>query len=175
MLDSWLPVEESNSLMPASRLPPVSSRSPTASAAITAADPEVAAPVNPNRWSSPGRTVSPLDERALAQIRALQRPGQPSVLGGIIDLYLDNAPTLLQQMREAITAGDGEALCQAAHGFKSSSATLGATRLAAVCEDLERRGRNRCLEDTSALLWEADRRYMRVREALAVEMERERQ
>ncbi|MEZ5575817.1 MAG: response regulator [Candidatus Competibacteraceae bacterium] len=175
VLDSWLLVEESNSLMPASRLPPVSSRSPTASAAITAADPEVAAPVNPNRRSSPGRTVSPLDERALAQIRALQRPGQPSVLGGVIDLYLDNAPTLLQQMREAITAGDGEALYQAAHGFKSSSATLGATRLAAVCEDLERRGRNRCLEDTSALLWEADRRYMRVREALVVEMEKERQ
>ncbi|MCB1823610.1 MAG: response regulator [Candidatus Competibacteraceae bacterium] len=175
MLDSWLLVAESNPLMPASPSPPVSSRPQTAGATVTAADPEVAAPLNPSRPSSPGRTASPLDERVLAQIRALQRPGQPSVLAGIIELYLDNAPTLLQQMREAITAGDGEALYQAAHGFKSSSATLGATRLAAVCEDLERRGRNRYLEDAPTLLWETDRRYMRVREALIVEMERERQ
>ncbi|MFO1372325.1 MAG: Hpt domain-containing protein [Candidatus Competibacteraceae bacterium] len=53
-----------------------------------------------------------------------------SVLGKIIGLYLDSAPALLQRVREAVAAGNGEALRQAAHSFKSSSANLGAMALA---------------------------------------------
>ena len=119
-------------------------------------------------------TDSPLDLRALSQIRALQRPGQPSVLGKIIGLYLDSTPALLQQLREAVAAGDGEALRQAAHSLKSSSANLGAMPLAALCKELEQRGWERRLEDAAALLREVDSHYARVREALTVEMERER-
>jgi HPt (histidine-containing phosphotransfer) domain-containing protein len=96
------------------------------------------------------------------------------VLGKIIGLYLDGAPALLQRLREAVAVGDGEALRQAAHSFKSSSANLGATALAAACKELEQRGRERCLEDVPTLLREVDRHSARVREALAVEMERER-
>ncbi|MCK7580373.1 MAG: Hpt domain-containing protein [Chromatiales bacterium] len=114
-------------------------------------------------------TDAPLDERALAQIRALQRPGQPSVLGKIIGLYLDGAPALLQRLREAVAAGDGEALRQAAHSFKSGSANLGATALAAACKELEQRGRERRLEGTAALLAEVDCRYDQVRAALMME------
>ncbi|QQS55363.1 MAG: Hpt domain-containing protein [Candidatus Competibacteraceae bacterium] len=141
---------------------------------MTAISPEVSILSNPIFQFSPAQIAPPLDEQALAQIRALQRPGQPSVLGKIIGLYLDSSPTFLQQMREAITAGDSGALRQAAHGFKSGSANLGAMQLAAVCKELEYRGRDQCLEDAPTLLREVDRHYARVREALVVEMERER-
>ncbi|MFO1372775.1 MAG: Hpt domain-containing protein [Candidatus Competibacteraceae bacterium] len=111
-----------------------------------------------------------MDERALAQIRALQRPGQPSVLGKIIGLYLDSAPALLQRVREAVAAGNGEALRQAAHSFKSSSANLGAMALAALCKELEQCGRERRLEGTAALLAQLEIHHDRVREALAAEL-----
>ncbi len=175
MLDRWLPT--SGGVVPMSTPPSLSAASPpppTACMEVTVACPEVSTPVDPTFWSSPEQTASPLDEQALAQIRALQRPGQPSVLGKIIDLYLNSAPALLQQMQEAVTAGDDVVLCQVAHGFKSSSANLGATQLVAACKELEYRGRDRCLEDAPTLLRKVEHHYARVREALAVEMERER-
>ncbi|MDG4555501.1 MAG: response regulator [Candidatus Competibacter sp.] len=174
MLDRWLPASGGASMSARSSPSPVSSLPPTACAEVTVACPEDAPPLDPTFWSSSEQTVSPLDEQALAQIRALQRPGQPSVLVKIIELYLNGSPVLLQQMREAAIAGDGAALCQAAHGFKSSSANLGAAQLVAVCKELEYRGRDRCLEDVPTLLRKVDRHYARVRAALVVEMERER-
>ncbi len=161
LLEHWLPAAPA--AMPVQ--PPV----PNAAASNNVdAQPATSLP------APPVPTASPLDERALAQIRALQRPDQPSVLGKIIGLYLDGAPALLQRLREAVAAGDSEALRQAAHSFKSGSANLGATQLAAACKELEQRGRDQCLDEAAALLREVDRHSARVREALAVEMERER-
>ncbi|MCK7580389.1 MAG: hypothetical protein MZV65_35250 [Chromatiales bacterium] len=85
--------------------------------------PDYPAPAPP-----PAPADAPLDERALAQIRALQRPGQPSVLGKIIGLYLDGAPALLQRLREAVAAGDGEALRQAATASSRAAPTWGRRR-----------------------------------------------
>ena len=140
---------------------------------ITASNPEAALPVAPPLSSSLTSTDSLLDERILAQIRALQRPGHPSMLGKIIGLYLDSAPTLLQQVREAVARADSETLWKAAHSLKSSSANLGATQLVALCKELEHEGRNQRLEDAPALLREVEHYFARVREALAVEMEKE--
>ena len=92
----------------------------------------------------------------------------------IIGCYLDSAPTLLQRVRDAVAAGDGEALHQAAHSLKSSSANLGATQLAALCRELEQGGRERRLEDAAELFQALETHYLRAREALTVEMERER-
>ena len=103
----------------------------------------------------------------------IDRTGQPSVLRKIIGLYLESAPALLQRLREAVAAGDSEALRQAAHSFKSSSANLGATQLAAHCKELEHRGRERNLEDVAALLRAVESHYVRAREALIVAMEQE--
>lgn len=171
LLERWLPA--------AREVAPVS---PVATSATPAPPPPVADSVTSGALATPPTTSlpapllsptdAPLDERALAQIRALQRPGQPSVLGKIIGLYLDSAPALLQRLRDAVAAGDGEALRQAAHSFKSSSANLGATQLAGLCKELEHRGREQRLEGTVALLAEVDRHSARVREALTVEIEK---
>lgn len=122
--------------------------------------------------SSPDPTDSALDPRALAQIRALQRPGQPNILGKIIKLYFANSQTLLQQIREAVATGDNEMLHRAAHSLKSISAQVGATNVVARCRELEQRGQERRLEDTPALLQELDHHYARTREALTIEQAR---
>jgi HPt (histidine-containing phosphotransfer) domain-containing protein len=77
---------------------------------------------------------------------------------------------LLQQVRDAIASADPEALRQAAHSLKSSSANLGATRLAAACKELEQRGRERRLEGVAELLPTLETHYVRARDALTAEL-----
>jgi HPt (histidine-containing phosphotransfer) domain-containing protein len=74
-------------------------------------------------------------------------------------------------MRDAIAGADGEALRQAAHSLKSSSANLGATHLATLSKELEHCGRDRRLEGAAELLQAFEAHYLRVREALAYELE----
>ncbi len=73
-------------------------------------------------------------------------------------------------MRDAVANVDPEALWQAAHNLKSSSATLGATELAALCKELEHRGRERRLEGVVELLQALETHYVRAREALMAEL-----
>ena len=172
LLERWLPPVRSVAPVPAVT-PSTTLHLPQPPVPAVEASNAVAVLPAPPSPAPPPSTEAPLDARALAQIRALQRPGQPSVLGKIIGLYLDGAPALLQRLRAAVAAGDGEALRQAAHSFKSGSANLGATALAAVCKELEQCGRERRLDEATALLPALDRHSARVREALAVEMEKE--
>jgi signal transduction histidine kinase/CheY-like chemotaxis protein/HPt (histidine-containing phosphotransfer) domain-containing protein len=82
-----------------------------------------------------------LDPRALDQIRALERPGAPSMVDKVIRIYLTTTPQLLTAMREGIEQRSGEAVRQAAHSLKSASANLGATGLADLCRTLEGQAR----------------------------------
>jgi len=159
MLERWLPVAGDA---------PMSA--PLAPSAVLTISPTATTPAEPAPASAPEQTASPLDERALDQIRALQRPGAPDLLGKIIGLYLESSPGLLRQIRDAVAGEDGDALRQAAHSLKSSSANLGAKRLAAVCKELEQRGRERRLEGAAELLRELEAHHARAREALLEEM-----
>jgi HPt (histidine-containing phosphotransfer) domain-containing protein len=147
-------------------------QTPTAPAAVAlASGGEAAAPAEPSPAPAPEPTASPLDGHALAQIRSMQRPGAPNLLNKIIGLYLESSPGLLQKLRDAVAGEDAEALRQAAHSLKSSSANLGATRLATLCKELEQRGRESRLEDAPGLLGELEVSYVQAREALEAELE----
>jgi len=89
--------------------------------AKTTSEPQI-----PSETARSGTEESPLDPRVLERIRALQRPGEPDLLGKVIEIYLRESPRLVQAIREASTKGEAEALRKAAHSFKSSSANLGA-------------------------------------------------
>jgi HPt (histidine-containing phosphotransfer) domain-containing protein len=62
-------------------------------------------------------------------------------LNRIIRLYLNSAQTLMARMDAAIAQSDAHGMAEAAHSLKSSSANLGARRLAAECLKLEEAGR----------------------------------
>ncbi len=87
-----------------------------------------------------------LDPLPLQQIRAMQRPGRPNPLLRVIELYRENAPVLIQDIKRSLEQGDAEGLKRAAHSLKSSSANLGAARLAALCKKLEDGGNSGDLE-----------------------------
>lgn len=82
------------------------------------------------------------DEKALDAIKALQRPGKPDILGKIVGMYLDKTPSLISDISDGIAQNDAARVKMAAHTLKSSSAYLGATTLADLCNQLETKAAN---------------------------------
>ncbi|MDH5254771.1 MAG: response regulator [Gammaproteobacteria bacterium] len=107
-----------------------------------------------------------LDPRALEQIRALQQPGAPDLLGRIIALYLENSRSLTEKIREALAAGDANALREAAHALKSSSANVGATGLVEIARQLEALGRDGKADAAGGLVDRMSQEHARVISAL---------
>ena len=107
--------------------------------------------------------------RNAAMEEILQRAGAPSVLAKVIGLYDTEAPALLLAMRRAVTAGDADGLRRAAHKLKSTSATLGATRLTELCRTLEAEARIN--GDTASRLTAIETEYDHVRPALQAALE----
>lgn len=79
-----------------------------------------------------------LDEAALARLGELDPGGQAGLVPRVLRTYLTSLQRLLPQASAALQAGDASALRYVAHTLKSSSASVGAQRLAAACLALER-------------------------------------
>jgi two-component system sensor histidine kinase/response regulator len=81
-----------------------------------------------------------IDAAVLRNITALARP---TLLNSMIELYLQHSPQLISAIETAAANAQAEALQEALHSFKSSTANLGGTRLATLtkeCEMLMREG-----------------------------------
>ena len=77
--------------------------------------------------------AEPLDPAGMRAMLELAG-GDREFVGEMIDEYLASSPALLASLRDAT----GHELVRAAHTLKSTSASFGATRLAAICSELER-------------------------------------
>jgi HPt (histidine-containing phosphotransfer) domain-containing protein len=81
-----------------------------------------------------------LDPAALDRLRSF---GGDKLVKGMIELFVQNAPTRAADAREALDCGDAGALRSALHALKSSAGQLGAASVyeACVCgEELASRG-----------------------------------
>jgi signal transduction histidine kinase/DNA-binding response OmpR family regulator len=76
-----------------------------------------------------------IDPRVLQELQAIAGDQIDEVLTEIIDTYLKDAPHLLQTMQA--TTATRTTLRQSAHTLKSTSAAVGATNLARLCQVLE--------------------------------------
>ena len=108
----------------------------------------VAAPKNA---AAPAESV--IDRRSLDQINDLDPNQNGELLNSIIDTYCENAEVLMLELIEAARERDLQAAVRAAHSLKSSSANVGAQRLAELCRSMEQQGRN---GDISAVLQNVD-------------------
>lgn len=84
---------------------------------------------------------SVLDPSALDQLRALQRPGKPSLVDKVIELFMQDAPAHLAGFRAAAEALDTVEMRRRVHTLKSSSASVGAMALSRACADAEEAAR----------------------------------
>jgi len=58
----------------------------------------------------------------------------------LIDTFLEEAPPMLAELREAVAGARAEPFRRAAHSLKSNASTFGAATLAAMARDLELQG-----------------------------------
>ncbi|MFN3565588.1 MAG: Hpt domain-containing protein, partial [Burkholderiaceae bacterium] len=78
-----------------------------------------------------------IDAAAIDRIRDMERRGAPRLLERLIRTYLDTSAKHATDAQRARERDDATALRQAVHTLKSSSANLGAARLAQRCADME--------------------------------------
>lgn len=110
-----------------------------------------------------------IDRRVLDRIRIIQSRGNPGLLKNVLGLYFQEAPKLLNLLREATDISDAEGMYQAAHTLKSSSANLGAIRLARLCCVVEALARSEEPLKARLLVTFIETEYSMVRSALGVE------
>ncbi len=133
-----------------------------------------AVPDEPNAEapSSSGDERVSVDRKALDTIRALQRKGKPDLLARVINVYLEDSLRLLEALRQALSQDDRVALKRQAHTLKSSSANVGALRLAALCKELEAAQQGEPNERIRQTMVRMEEEYETVRNELTTELER---
>jgi signal transduction histidine kinase/DNA-binding response OmpR family regulator len=112
-----------------------------------------------------------LERNALSKIRALQREGTPDILNKVIGLYLESSNKLIQSIHESVRQNNSPLLQEAAHSLKSSSANLGAMKLAAICKELEHMGKTAKATAATSLMNTVTTEYKHVTHALQQELE----
>jgi HPt (histidine-containing phosphotransfer) domain-containing protein len=82
-------------------------------------------------------TFEAVDMETLNSFEEMRVEGEPDLIVELIDLYVESAPRQLAVMLEAAAERDEASLKRAAHCLKGSSASLGARRVAALCDEIE--------------------------------------
>ncbi len=138
-LDRWLP---SDDVTPAAMVPAGPRRTVPAGAG------DAAAPA----FDSAGMMDRLMGDQDLARI--------------VVDGFLEDAPRLVQGLRDALAAGDGEVAVRQAHTIKGASATVGGEALRAVALRMERAGSAGDFEAVTARLPELESELDRLRSAM---------
>lgn len=97
-----------------------------------------------------------IDAGVWRNITALERP---TLLDSMIDLYLQHSPSLLAAMEIAAANMQPEALFQAVHTLKSSTANLGGTRLSLVAKECETLVRTGGITEAAQIIWRIRKEY----------------
>jgi len=82
-----------------------------------------------------------IDPAVIASLRELGGEDDPGLLTELIDMFLDDAPARMAEMRRALDEGDIDGIARAAHALKSSSANMGAMLFSKLCKEVEEMAR----------------------------------
>jgi HPt (histidine-containing phosphotransfer) domain-containing protein len=104
-----------------------------------------------------------IDRQAFETLKSMTDGG---FLDELIDVFLNDTPALIGQMRAALAEGNGEELRRAAHTLKSSSASFGAAHLSSLSREVELTAKEGRLEGTGEKIDALDSAYALVKVAL---------
>jgi len=114
-----------------------------------------------------------INRNALDNIRALSAEGGAALVHKVVTAYMGDTPRHLHALRHALGGLDAESVRRVAHSLKSSSANIGAARLATLCRELEQLGRAGSVDGAAPLLYDMEREFVSVRQSLHVLLEKE--
>ena len=80
-----------------------------------------------------------IDPETIENLRMLDddEDGEDSFLREVIEIFLEDTPQKLTEMRDSFETGNTEVLSRAAHSVKGSSANVGAVKINSIAFDLE--------------------------------------
>ena len=112
------------------------------------------------------RQERPIDENVLDGLHRLSRNGRPDLAKTVIMLFLETAPTTLQDLQRGAATNDPELIARASHILCASGAAVGAVSLAARCRELEALSRTGAVADVTARVQLIQRLYAEAESAL---------
>jgi CheY-like chemotaxis protein len=101
-----------------------------------------------------------LDKDRVRELKDLTAD-DPALLDELIDLFLTDAPKLIDQMRRSSEDQDGSALRREAHTLKGSSGQMGALRIQDICATIETLAETGSLVGVEPLLTELSLAFAR--------------
>jgi len=110
--------------------------------------------------------ASGIDRETLDALRKLQTESRPNAL---TDLFIKDSVERLAEMRAALERADVRGVARTSHALKGSSGTLGATRMAGLCEIIENRSHAGSLQGVAILLEALEEEFSRVCHTLEAE------
>ncbi len=148
-------------------------------------DDYVSKPVDPKklatvteRWigPSPDPAHAPEPADAIEPVKesiVFDRPGlvartmeDEDLLREIVSCFLEDAPRLIEDIKEHIRSGDSALAGAQAHGLKGAAANVGGVALSETAHEMERAGNAGRLEAADALLPELERQFARLRDRM---------
>jgi CheY-like chemotaxis protein/HPt (histidine-containing phosphotransfer) domain-containing protein len=93
-----------------------------------------------------------INRKVLESLRELDPAGGMGLAHTIMRTFLDSSRERVASMEQAIAAGDGVVLGQAAHALKSSAANVGAETLSGMYRELEQLGRENRIDEARRLI-----------------------
>ncbi len=141
----------------------------TVAAVASAPDPTPAAV--PDAVPAAAPDTDCLDPTVLDEVVEFAGATGTSLVRELIELFFAELPTRLDALRAGVLDGDPDRVTRAAHAMKGGAGNLGAVRVAALCNQLERQGRERDLSGAGAMLAELEIEVERARAALTLRVE----
>lgn len=103
---------------------------------------------------SPADAVPVSDPEALDRLREW---GGDKLVGKMVGLFLSQAPDRIAAARAGLETGASAEVARAAHALRSSSAQIGASRVRALCVEIESRAAGGHLTGVAELLASLER------------------
>ena len=107
-----------------------------------------------------------IDAGAIARLRDIVAAGNDGLVNRVLQQFLVDGETLVNDIARGVVAHQNEAVRQAAHTLKSSSAYLGADRLRTCCVRMEQAAVNNDQATQNGLIGALRVEYVRTATAL---------
>jgi signal transduction histidine kinase/DNA-binding response OmpR family regulator len=115
------------------------------------------------------RPESAADHIALDGLSELERTGAPGLVKKITDLFLQDTPRQLTDLRNSVQNGDSVRLTKIAHTLKGSAANLGAREMVRICAELQVLGEAENISIAPSLVADLESQFGSVRDAILSE------
>jgi CheY-like chemotaxis protein/HPt (histidine-containing phosphotransfer) domain-containing protein len=114
-----------------------------------------------------------IDRTALEGFRELEGEAGENILEKLVDLFLENTPSVLREAHAALNAQMSPQLARAAHTLKGSCSNFGAERMRDACLQLEQAANQDAFGNAAESLAQVEREFHCVRLALERELTRD--